>query len=308
MNYQISTPVTTEPVSLAQAKLHLRNNSTPLASDFTTSQCIKPGAQATAAAYSLLGTAVDVLGKSAIVNLNAGTCGAGGSVAAKIQESDNGTSWTDWTGGAFTTVTEANDNAVYEKEYTGTKQYVRVVATVAAAPCSFSVDVVTLTGDTTEDTLISGLIQAAREYCEAITRRALATQTIKAFLDNFPCRDYIELPRPPLQSVTSVKYKDSAGTETIMALTTGYLVDSESNIGRIVLPYGVPWPSATLYPINPIRVEYVAGYYASNPIPETIRQAMLLLIGHWFVHRDEKEADVPDAVGRLLNQWKAGWF
>lgn len=39
----------------------------------------------------------------------------------------------------------------------------------------------TITGDTTEDAaIITPLITAAREYCENITGRALAAQTIEA--------------------------------------------------------------------------------------------------------------------------------
>jgi uncharacterized phiE125 gp8 family phage protein len=311
MKFKVSTAVVTEPISLATAKLHMRATSNALATDFTSSQSIKPGSQGIAANFGLVGSAVEVLGKSAMVNLNSGACGSGGNVAAKIQQGDDNVTWEDFTGGAFTTVTEANDNAVQEIEYTGGKRYVRVVATVAGAACNFSADVLTLDGDTTEDALISGLITAAREYCEGFTRRSMATQTIKAYADAFPCVDYIELPRPPLQSVTSVKYKDSAGTETTMTATTDYLVDTDSDVGRIVLPYGGTWPSATLYPMNPITVEYVAGYNASNPIPETLKLAMLLLIGHWYNNREAAgtaTGEIAFAVKALLTPHKAGWF
>jgi uncharacterized phiE125 gp8 family phage protein len=313
MKYKVYTAVTTEPVSLAEAKLHLRLTSETFSGDTATYQSIKPGSQSVVASYGLVGTAIDVLGKTAIVNLNAGACGTGGSVAAKIQESDDNTNWSDFTGGGFTTVTEANDNAIQEKEYTGTKQYIRVVATVAVIACSFSVDVVVKSGDSTEDNLLSVLITAAREYCEGYTGRALATQTIEAYLDEFPCGDCIELPRPPLQSVTSVKYTDSAGTETTMTVTTQYLVDADSDVGRIVLPYGVSWPSFTEYPVNPIKIKYVCGYYASNLIPKSIKQAMLLLIGHWYANREAVltgsiSKEIEFAVKALLSMYRVRWF
>lgn len=283
MDYRITTPITTEPLTLAEVKAHLRLDSSTYASGTATYQSIAPGSHAIAASYGLTGASVEVLGKEALVNLNMGACGTGGSVTAKIQESDEGTHWSDFA--AFATVTETNDNAVQEKEYTGGKRYIRVVATVAGAACAFSADVVTKSGEAAEDALLTSLITVAREYCEGYLWRALATQTIEAYPARFPCCNCIELPRPPLQSVTSIQYKDSSGTETTMTEGTDYIVDADSNVGRIVLPNGKLWPVAS-YPVNPIKIVYVAGYCKENPIPLSIKQAMLLLIGHWYANRE----------------------
>lgn len=168
--------------------------------------------------------------------------------------------------------------------------------------------------ETAEDYLLSSLITAAREYCEGVTGRALVEQTIEAYLDGFPCgreKWYIELPRPPLQSVTSLKYTDNTGAETTMIVNTDYIVDLDSNISRIVLPYGANWPSFTPYPINPIKVTYVAGYSDTDPIPKTIKQAMLLLIGHWYANREatgDVKGKLAYAVDTLLNMHRVRWF
>jgi len=311
LKYKIITPVATEPISLNEVKLHLRLTSNTFSGDSVTLQSITPGGHTIAASYSLVGAAIDVLGKDALVNLNAGACGAGGSVAAKIQESDDNTNWTDFTGGGFTTVTESNDNAIQEIEYTGIKQYIRVVATVAGATCSFSADIITKTGYSTEDSLLSMLITVAREYCEGFTGLALATQTLEAMLDDFPAHNYIKLPKSPIQSVTSIKYKDSEGTETTMTATTDYLVDTDSIVGRVILPYGKLWPSFTPYPDNAVRIRYIAGYYASNLIPTSIKQAMLLLVGHWYVNREavgQVGGQIEFAVKALLSMYRVRFF
>ena len=310
MEYKISTAIVTEPISLAQAKMHLRLSSDTLSGDMVINQSIKPGAHVQAASFGLLGSAIDVLGKSALVVLNAAACGAGGSIAEKIQESDNGTTWLDYTGGAFTTVTEDNDNAVQEIEYTGTKRYIRVIATVAGATCEFGSDVITMTGDVTEDDLLSDIITAAREYCENITGRSLAAQTITAYLDSFPWKNYIELPRAPLTSVTSIIYKNSVGTSTPMTVNTDYYVDTDRDIGRIVLPTGKSWPTFTPWPVNPITIIFVTGY---TTMPKTIKQAMLMLITYWFDNRETIKIGVTSqeiafSTTSLLSQNRDRWF
>lgn len=159
----------------------------------------------------------------------------------------------------------------------------------------------TLPGDVSEDdTIIIPLITAAREYCENITGRALATQTIQAYPETW---GLWRLPRPPLAAVTSVKYYDTGGAEHILA-ATGYQVDTVD--GQILV---LEAPSATLRDLNPIEVEYAAGY---TTCPKTIRQAMLLLIGHWYVNREavvvgQVSTEVQITVDRLLRQWKVWW-
>lgn len=302
MDTKVITAVTTEPLTLAEVKLHLRLTSETFAGDTTIYQSIAPNIHEVS---TVTGTAVDVLGKQSIINLNSGTCA--GSVAAKVQHSDDSTTWSDFS--SFITVTEANDNAVQTIEYTGIKQYVRVAATVTVDSCSFSADVVVKSGDATEDNLLTALITGAREYCEGYTGLALATQTREAYPEKFPCVNEIEIPYPPLQSVTSVKYTDSAGSETTLTENTDYIVDTDSLVGRIVLPYAETWPTATLNTVNPIKIRYVAGY--TTDIPKSIKIAMLLLIGHWYANREACGPVAPQiefAVKALLSMYRVRWF
>ncbi len=290
MKALLKTAPTIEPITLSQAKEHLRVDSETLAGNLTTYQSIIPGSHGISAGglYTHVGTGVSVIGKQAIVNLNAGTVGASGTVDAKIQESDDNATWTDWTGGTFTQVTASNDNAIQEKAYTGTKAYIRVVAKVLVAACEFGADVIVNAATTAEDDLITALIQAAREHVEDITRRQLLTATWYYYLDAFPSgKDFIKLPFGNLQSVTSIKYKDSDGTETTMTVTTDYLVETNGEgCGRIVLPYGVSWPSDTLYPSNPIIIEFVCGWTAAALIPAKIVAACKMILSDLYENRE----------------------
>jgi uncharacterized phiE125 gp8 family phage protein len=297
---KLKTAPTVEPISLAEAKLHLRIDSVSMADDLTTVQSIFPGDHVIAAAYSLVGTSVEVLGYDVLVNLVCGTNGTGGTVDVKLQDCDDNATWVDVTSGAFTQVTEATDNATFEKAYSGGKRYLRVVCTVAVATCDFGVDIIKKGATSVEDTLLTNLIQAAREYCEGFQNRAYINQTWYLWLDEWP--DYFDMPLPPLQSITSIKYYDTANAEgTVTA--TDYFVDTISN--RVVLAYGHSWPSTTLRAANGICVEYVCGYGAtSSSVPMKVRHAMLLLIGYWYENREagsEKPiTTVPLAVDSLL--------
>jgi hypothetical protein len=82
---------------------------------------------------------------------------------------------------------------------------------------------------------------------------------------------YFVLPRPPLVSVTSLKYLDSDGTETTYD-AANYIVSGVGREGRITLKSTATWPTVGDYP-EPLRIRYVAGYVT---VPEPIVQAVLL--------------------------------
>lgn len=302
MALKLITPPAVEPLSLAEVKSHLRLDSGSLADDTTSVQSIATASHNVAVAYSLEGAAVEVLGYRVVVILDAGL--AGGTVDVKLQHRDTATdTWEDVTGGAFAQITVANDNASYELDYLGSKRYLRAVATVAVGASVFGVTIQKIQPYASDDTLLTALIQAAREYVEGYQNRALCTQTWELVLDSWPVRDYVELPKPPLQSVTSIKYKDSAGTESTWA-DTNYIVDPDSFLGRVVLADGISWPTATLYPAGGIRIQFVAGYGLAADVPQTTRQAMLLLIGHLYENREASTeralSEIPFGVKALL--------
>lgn len=296
---KVITPPTSEPISLTEVKRHLRIYDDGYNDDVMVS--ITPR---NTGAGTITGTGVDVLGKSATMVVNVGTVTATGTLVVKLQESDDNITFTDWA--TYTTITDTGGNTTYDKVYTGVKKYIRAYATVALASISFSVDVSLLSGDPQDDTELTALITRAREYAEENTRRALATQTLEYAIDQFPSEGYFDLPRAPLISVTSIKTYNSSGTETTMTVTTQYLVDIDSTPGRIVLPYGGSWPTNADYPLNPIRVRYVAGYAT---LPEKLKQILLFHVGLMYRYRDSA---IPDADYKALNRmydfWRVRWF
>lgn len=181
-----------------------------------------------------------------------------------------------------------------------------LVSAPATEPVSLTEAKLHLRVDSTaDDSLITALITAAREYVEAFTGRALITQTWDYILDAWPSGDEIVIPLPPLQSVTSVTYRDSDGNTSTVSSST-YTVDTDSEPGRVVLLTGYTWPSTTLYAVGGVRVRFVAGYGDNaSDVPQALRQAMLLLVGHWYENReDATTANVrPIPLGAQMLMW-----
>lgn len=158
----------------------------------------------------------------------------------------------------------------------------------------------------TEDALIAIYAAAARQAVEDECWVALYTQTWDYLLDAWPDGDAIELPRPPLQSVTSITYRDSAGVTSTFA-AANYHVDTKGDMGRIVLKYGLQWPTATLDAGSPIAIRFVAGYASAAAVPQLAKAAILLLTGELYQQREAATAgqlvQLP-AIQRVLNLLK----
>lgn len=197
--------------------------------------------------------------------------------------------------------------------------------------------------DASEDSLILGLITAAREAAETICRRALVTQQWKLTLDEFPMPAMgissanwygpqwgtnpgplsaarvegrtgyeIFLPRPPLVTVDSVTYYDTDGTLQTLS-SSQYLVDIVSEPARLVPAPNVTWP-ATQTRINAVAVLFTCGYGAAAAVPSGIKRWMLTRIGAMYENREEIVVDKRVAavelpfIDRLLDPYRVVTF
>jgi len=293
---QLITPPTAEPVVLAVLKKHLRQDA-PV-DDLTPAISIASGSHPIAAAYSLLGTAVTVTNKQPVFLLEAGACGAGGSVAAKLQHRDGTAAWADVADGAFTTVTEANDNAIQELAYTGLKSSVRPVATVAGAACEFAVTVLLFDPVAEEDSLLEDNLKTAREFCEESQERSYCEQVWELTMDDWPeDSGDIELERGPWISVDSVIYTGVDGVPITLVEDTDYVVSLHPCRGIIRLAYGMAWPNATLAVIDPIVVVFTTGM---TVVPQRVQQAILLIADWLNEHRGDDPHDMDATTMRAV--------
>lgn len=159
-----------------------------------------------------------------------------------------------------------------------------------------------------DDTLINTYIKAAREKAEHYTGRAMMEQTVKEYLQNFPCVTYdnikagIELRFAPLKSLTHVKYKDTDGDDQTLS-SNKYTFDNISEPPKIFPAFGESWP-ATRDDINAIEIEYVAGYTTASDVPANVKLAMLLMIGKWYEQREDSIKNLPTQSKYLLDTVK----
>ena len=157
--------------------------------------------------------------------------------------------------------------------------------------------------DSTDERLLKPFIVTARSFAEEHLGRSLMPQTLTLFIDayddtNDPLwegtrtgpylnyyKSYIQLPKPPAVSVTSVSTFDDADNETTMA-SSRYFVDSSREPARVVLRTGETFPTA-LRVANAIKVVYVAGYTNAYAVPEPIKMAMMQHIAYMYEHRGD---------------------
>jgi uncharacterized phiE125 gp8 family phage protein len=312
--YLVTAPAE-EPVSLSEAKLHLRLGSTSLSDGVSVEQSISPGLHGVAASYSLEGAGVDVSAAAEVMAvLDAGEFGSPpGTVDVKLQDSETDVDedYVDVAGGSFAQVTGANDAEIYKLAYSGSKRYLRAVATVADASCEFGVSIVASSPLSAEDSLVNAMNAAARASCERHREQGFVTQAWEMVLDSFPALDrWIEIPKGPLQYVETLTYRDSAGADQVVSFfdpsgvvlfeTDDYLVDIKRGYGRLCLRSGISWPD-TIDELAAVTIRFVVGYGLAEDVPEEIKAAIKVTLSWMYENRGDVDADkIPGTAQALL--------
>lgn len=170
---------------------------------------------------------------------------------------------------------------------------------------------------TEEDALISALISTAREFCESFTGRSLALQTFEyisgPFFSSF---GIIKLPMPPLVELVFFKYLNTYGEEITLTEDFGFYVVKSLEPAVLCPIPATGWPLDCALRPDAVKIRFKAGY---SEVPKSIKQAMLLLIGHFYEHREAVNIgggtvgggeikELPLAVSSLLRPfWVPRW-
>ena len=132
-----------------------------------------------------------------------------------------------------------------------------------------------------DDDVIAALTASARIHVEAQTRRALITQTWRLVLDCWPASGRIEVRPAPLRSLSAARGFDADGNAEPLDLDA-FVQDTAGST--------LAFPSWAM--VQPDRIaagielDVSVGYGgAAIDVPEPLRQAIRLLLAHWYEHR-----------------------
>lgn len=155
--------------------------------------------------------------------------------------------------------------------------------------------------DTQEDALLSSLIATAREHLERETGLCLMAQAWRLYLDDWPADGIIRIAKSPVQAIQTVTVFDADGAP-LHVPPEDHLLDGAGRPARLWLR-NPPAPGQTL---NGIEIEFSAGFgEAGTDVPDTLKRAMLIHVGHMFAFRgvvspDQQPAGIPAGYERLI--------
>ncbi len=185
--------------------------------------------------------------------------------------------------------------------------------------------------DTSQDAKIDRLIKAARTMAERWCNKQFVQKQFQLAVDRFPNYSWNQMvpyPAPiwypdpvtwqfrasptaielldPLITVDEFAYRDSTGTDTPLVAGSDYIVDVLAHPGLVAPAFGKSWPAPALWPSSAVRLKFTSGPSSGGyVVPETVRQAIALLVTQWFESRVPFEAirfvaELPFSVTALL--------
>lgn len=289
------TAPTTEPFTLAEAKAHLKidGSNAELAPTAPTVALAGAGAgNVNSGAHRYLVTFVTADGETEAGAVSAAVTTTAGDGRVSVSAIPTGGSAvtsrkiyrTAANGSTYLLLTTLSDNT--------TTTYADNIADGslgAAAPSS----------NTTVDPYLTAVIKTARQAAEIRTGRRFITQTWDMRMDRFPA--VIEVPYPPLVSVSSISYNDSNGDSQTLSSSL-YTVDIYREPARIVPAYSQVWPTTRGH-LNDVTVRFVCGYGAASDVLEQLKAGMKIIMTHLYENRGTDMGEIPPAAKALLDPY-----
>ena len=174
-----------------------------------------------------------------------------------------------------------------------------------------------------DDDLLSGYLLAAHEYAQTRIQRTLLLTRYRRFFDAWPCGE-VRLSYPPVRAIEGVYYSTDTGTEVL----DPDLFESAAwadTFARVKFKGNLPSLPGSM---EQVWIDYVAGYGDYTPVQgfpysypmvysdstdyryqvkETVRQAIRMLVGHWYENRETVavgtiSSEIQMATNHLLHQ------
>jgi uncharacterized phiE125 gp8 family phage protein len=134
-----------------------------------------------------------------------------------------------------------------------------------------------------DDLVIAAFIAAARIHVETQTRRALITQTWRIVRDAWPCDGKLSVSPSPLQQILAARVYETDGS-TLPIDTQAFVADKASAPAIVAFAaWSLPVPGRG---VGGIEIDVRVGYGdAGVNVPEPLRQALRVLVAHWYERR-----------------------
>jgi uncharacterized phiE125 gp8 family phage protein len=163
-----------------------------------------------------------------------------------------------------------------------------------------------------DDLLLVRLINVAVAYTDVkgALGHAMISQKWGQWVTSTP-EQAVKLTLGPVISVDAVKYYDTDGnlqTDTL----SNYEIYGTQFAKTIGPKESFNWPVAEDRS-DAIRIEYTIGYGTSaSDVPDTLRHAMMMLIGHWYENREttmmDELSNIPYGFDALMDMHRRCWY
>lgn len=188
---------------------------------------------------------------------------------------------------------------------------------------------------TDDDSLIQDIIRASREWCESVEiKRSCMLQGFTYYSMGFPwsggyynrlvrslgpspwwlptSQGVIMLPRPNLQFIISIQYKDPA-SGNLLSIPLSNVLNTVGQVPSQIMPvYGMVWPlpQPTL---NAVQITYATGYGPwESDVPACVRLAMRSMIAANYENResylDTGQLTITPMAQRFMDPERTGGY
>jgi uncharacterized phiE125 gp8 family phage protein len=158
-----------------------------------------------------------------------------------------------------------------------------------------------------DDDALLALIAGARIHVEAQTRRALITQTWRLSRDAWPDDGRIAVLPVPLRALAAARIHKADGT-TLALPAAAFAADTAA--APAVLAFAPATLAGPGRAVAGIELDVEVGYGpAATDVPQPLRQAIRMLVAHWYENRGvtasgSAAAALPESVAALLRPYR----
>jgi len=158
-----------------------------------------------------------------------------------------------------------------------------------------------------DDDVIAALIAGARIHIEAQTRRALIAQTWRLVRDAWPPDGRIAVLPAPLRELAAARVYRFDGSAQALDVDAFTLDTASAPAVLSFAPGALPAPGR---PFAGIELDVEVGYgETAADVPEPLRQAIRVLVAHWYENRGliaagQGAAVLPLGAGALLAPYR----